>query len=78
MIGRRKDDQNLKPRKGLRIGNNSEEIGEKKEEVVGGGRRAIIILFLLTIGLSFFFWMQGRLMDWLGSFFGPSTWTFTR
>lgn len=44
----------------------------------GGGRKAILLLFFVSIFLSLFFWMQGQFTEWLRSFFGPSTWTFTR
>lgn len=44
----------------------------------GGGRKAIIILFVLTIGLSLVFWLQGNFVSWIQGLFGPSTWSYSR
>jgi hypothetical protein len=78
-MGRLSDNKDLGPRGRLGIGGDTEvERRKRREEEAGGGRRAIIVLFLLTVGLSLFFWLQGKAVDWLGSFFGPSTWTFSR
>ena len=59
---------------------NSGEVKEKKGKDPSdyGGRKMILILFFLTIFLSFLFWFQGQFSEWLRSFFGPSTWMFSR
>lgn len=76
---RESKDQVLSPRE--RLGNlmsSREEEHKRSEPDVEGGRRAVVVLFLLTVGLSLLFWAQGRLADWLRSFFGPSTFIISR
>ncbi len=44
----------------------------------GQGRKTIFILFFVTVGISVLLWFQANFSEWIGSFFGPSSWTFSR
>lgn len=49
-----------------------------KESDVFGGRKVIIILFIITVGLSLFFWVYAQFTGWFKGVMGPSIWTFSR